>query len=237
MSIDKIKSLIEALIFVSDRPVGLTTLEEILGSDGVNKEEIQRSIQELIAEYQSLSRAFVLEEVGGGFQFRTRPEHAPWIKKLIQSRPLRLTKAALDVLAIVAYKQPVTRPEIEHIRGVDSGGVLEHLLEKKLITIAGRKHSPGRPIIYKTTPEFLEVFNLKDIKDLPTLREYRDISELKDLEPATRDLIERMKETSPPAQPAASGMEPTMPQSPSVPAQEPPASIPEETPDIKKHTP
>lgn len=249
MSTDNLKQIIEALIFISDRPLDIVVLAEILGKDGASQEVIRRCLQELISEYRGMGRAFTLEEVGEGYQFRTRPEFAPWLKKLVRARPLRLTKAALDVLSIVAYKQPVTRHEIESVRGVDSGGVLEHLLQKKLVAIAGKKQAPGRPIIYKTTKEFLEVFNLKDLKDLPTLREYKDIAELGDLEPAARSLLERMTGpappvpqpdlpgTEPPASPAEPPASPTGPAAPAVPpdpSQESPAPPPEAGPDIKK---
>ena len=161
-----------------------------------------------------------------------REETARRIKKLAKARPLRFTKPALEVLSIVAYKQPVTHHEIELIRGVDSGGVLEHLLVKKLITIAGRKHAPGRPILYKTTPLFLEVFNLKDIKDLPTLREYRDISDLGDLEPAARSLLEKMRDTTPVGvQQALPGIEPPVPAAQPESTQEPQASSSEAVPE------
>jgi segregation and condensation protein B len=113
--------------------------------------------------------------VAGGFQFRTRPEYSQWVKKLIAPKPTRLSKAALETLAIIAYKQPIIRSEIEHIRGVDSGGVLRMLLEKNLIRVMGRKEIPGRPLIYGTTRHFLEVFELKNLKDLPTPKEIEEM--------------------------------------------------------------
>jgi segregation and condensation protein B len=118
-----------------------------------------------------------LKEVAGGYQFRTRPEHTEWIKKLIQPRPPRLSKAALETLAIIAYKQPLIRSDIEHIRGVDCGGVIRALLERKLIRVLGRKEIPGRPLIYATTKRFLEVFDLKDLKDLPTPKEIDEMGQ------------------------------------------------------------
>jgi len=112
----------------------------------------------------------------GGFQFRSRSEYVPWIKKLIQPKPARLSKAALETLAIIAYKQPVIRSDVEHLRGVDCGGVLRMLLERNLIRVLGRKEIPGRPIIYATTKQFLEVFDLKNLKDLPTPKEIEELA-------------------------------------------------------------
>ncbi|HEX9103764.1 MAG TPA: SMC-Scp complex subunit ScpB, partial [Polyangia bacterium] len=118
-----------------------------------------------------------LHQVAGGYQFRTNPENAQWVQKLLASKPVRLTRAQIETLAICAYRQPVTRPEIDEIRGVDSGGTLKTLLDRSLIRIVGKKEEPGRPILYGTTKEFLEFFNLRDLKDLPTLREFHELSE------------------------------------------------------------
>ena len=118
--------------------------------------------------------AFFLNQVAGGYQIRTRPEYMEWIKRLLQPKPLRLSKAALETLAIIAYKQPVIRSDVEHIRGVDCGGVLRVLLERKFIRVLGRKEIAGRPLIYATTKRFLEVFDLKNLKDLPTPKEIEE---------------------------------------------------------------
>ena len=118
---------------------------------------------------------FYLHEVAGGYQVRTRPEYTPWIKRLIQPRPFRLSKAALETLATVAYKQPIIRSDVEQVRGVDCGGVLKVLLERGLIRVLGRKEIPGRPLIYGTTKRFLEVFDLKTLKDLPTPKEIEEL--------------------------------------------------------------
>ena len=114
--------------------------------------------------------------MAGGWQFRTDPRNAPWVGRLLAQKPVRLTRAQLEVLAIVAYRQPITRPEIDEIRGVDSGGTLKGLLDRSLLRILGKKEEPGRPMLYGTTREFLEFFNLKDLKDLPTLREYHELT-------------------------------------------------------------
>ncbi|MCP3872917.1 MAG: SMC-Scp complex subunit ScpB [Desulfobacteraceae bacterium] len=126
-------------------------------------------------EYQARDGGFVLQEVAGGFQFRTRSRYNEWIKRLVQPSASRLSKAALEALAIVAYNQPIIRSDIEHIRGVDSGGILRMLMEKKLIRVLGRKEIPGRPLIYATTKHFLEVFDLKDLKDLPSPKEIKEL--------------------------------------------------------------
>ena len=125
-----------------------------------------------------------MREVAGGFQIRTRPEYRDWIKRLIQPKPIRLSKAALETLAIIAYKQPIIRNDIEHIRGVNCGGILRMLLERKLVRVLGRKAIPGRPLVYATTKQFLEVFELKNLEDLPTPKE---ISELGDSASANKE--------------------------------------------------
>ncbi|MEJ2657077.1 MAG: SMC-Scp complex subunit ScpB, partial [Desulfobacterales bacterium] len=123
-------------------------------------------------------------EVAGGYQLRTRPEYREWIKRLVQPKPLRLSKAALETLAIIAYKQPIIRNDIENIRGVSCGGILRMLLERKLVRILGRKAIPGRPLVYATTKQFLEVFELKNLEDLPTPKE---ISEVDDSVPESEE--------------------------------------------------
>ena len=135
-----------------------------------------KSLQELTGLYAQKESGLQLEEVAEGFQFRTRPESADYIQKLIHSRPYRFSRAALETLAIIAYRQPVTRAEVEYLRGVDSGGVFKTLLEKQLIRILGKKDVPGRPLIYGTTREFLEFFGLRDLSTLPTLKEFSELT-------------------------------------------------------------
>ena len=132
---------------------------------------------QLIEEYKERQGGICLQEVAGGLQFRTRPELGDWVKKLKSTKPASLSPAALETLAIVAYRQPIVKSEIESIRGVDVGYQLKNLLEKKLVRIVGRKDVPGKPIIYGTTKKFLEVFNLKDLSELPTLRELKELHE------------------------------------------------------------
>jgi segregation and condensation protein B len=163
------KALIEALIFISENPLSLERIKEVLGE--VQKKDLQRLLSELMEEYSRAARGFTLVEVAEGFQFRTRPEYAEWIKKLKKAKPLALSQPGLETLAIIAYKQPIVRGEVEKIRGVDSGGVLRTLLEKKLIRILGKKDVPGKPLVYGTSKQFLEMFGLKDLSSLPTLKD------------------------------------------------------------------
>lgn len=183
----RLKSIIESLIFVSENPLGIDSIQGVL--ENVDKMAIQRCIDELVEEYRQLDRSYHLVNVAGGFQFRTKPEYAQWIQKSKKARGTRLTKAALETLAIIAYKQPIIRAEIETIRGVDSGWVLRALLEKKLIRILGRKAMPGRPIVYGTSRYFLEFFGLENISSLPTLREIKDLGEVEPEEAHSREAV------------------------------------------------
>ena len=172
---ENIKAVIEALILASETPLVLEKICIILS--GVEKSEIKEALEKLVLEYNERQGGIYLQEVAGGFQFRTRPELGPWVKKLRSTKPHSLSPAAMETLAIVAYKQPIVKSEIESIRGVDVGAPLKGLLDKKLIRIVGRKDVPGKPIIYGTTRKFLEVFNLKDLMDLPNLRELKELNQ------------------------------------------------------------
>jgi segregation and condensation protein B len=169
---DDIKNIIESLLFVADEPLSIDRLKRIIGQ--AETKEIRLALEELGADYTARQGGFYLNQVAGGYQIRTRSEYTEWIKRLLQPRPLRLSKAALETLAIIAYKQPVIRSDVEHIRGVDCGGVLRVLLERKFVRVLGRKEIPGRPLIYATTKRFLEVFDLKTLKDLPTPKEIEE---------------------------------------------------------------
>jgi segregation and condensation protein B len=168
-----IKILIEALIFASEFPISHSQLAEII--EGVEKDRIRQAIMELIEEYDKRNAGIHIVEVGGGYQFRTRSEASPWLKKLFKGKITAMSIAAMETLAVVAYKQPVLKSEIDSIRGVDAGGALKSLIERKLVRILGRKDVPGKPIIYGTSKKFLEVFNLKDLSELPTLKEFSDL--------------------------------------------------------------
>jgi segregation and condensation protein B len=165
----EIKPILEGLIFVSETPIRLETLVEVLPES--TKEAILEGIHRIQKEYEEDSRGLQLVEVASGYQFRTKPKWAEWIHRLKKAKAVKLSRSALETLAIVAYRQPVIRPEVEEIRGVDSGWVLRTLLEKGLIKMMGRKDIPGRPIVYGTTKAFLELFSLSALSDLPTLKE------------------------------------------------------------------
>lgn len=158
--------LIEALLFASDAPLEATRLREVLELDG--DAEVLRLVGELRARYDAADSALSIVEVGGGYRMVTRAEVAPWLVRLAKTRTkARLSRPGLETLAIVAYRQPVSRPEVDAIRGVNSEGVLENLLERRLLRIAGRKDAPGRPYLYETTREFLIAFGLRDLGELP----------------------------------------------------------------------
>ena len=165
-------AIIEALIFASETPLTAERIAEILPD--AERKEIVSLLEGLTREYGERRGGICLREVAGGFQFRTREDLAPWLRKLKAGRPAMLSPAAMETLAVVAYRQPLVKSEIDRIRGVDASGALKGLLEKKLVRIVGRKDVPGKPIIYGTTRKFLEIFNLKDLSELPTLRELKD---------------------------------------------------------------
>ena len=169
---DDIKNIIESLLFVAEEPLTIDRFKNIIS--GAETKEVREALEELKADYKTRQGGFFLNQVAGGYQIRTRPEYMEWIKRLLQPKPMRLSKAALETLAIIAYKQPVIRSDVEHIRGVDCGGVLRVLLERKFIRVLGRKEIAGRPLIYATTKRFLEVFDLKNLKDLPTPKEIEE---------------------------------------------------------------
>ena len=171
----ELRAIIESLLFVSEVPLSLVKIKAILSMH--THGEIVQALEELGQEYAADKHGFFLAEVAQGYQFRSKPEYGDWIRKLKKIIPTRLSQASLETLAIIAYKQPVLRSEIENVRGVDVGGIVRLLLEKNLIKILGRKNVPGRPIIYGTTQKFLEFFSLKDISSLPTLEEMGELME------------------------------------------------------------
>jgi segregation and condensation protein B len=168
-----LKFIIESLLFVAEEPLSVQQLKAILATE--DSDAIRTALQALADEYDRRGGGFEIRQVAGGFQFRTRSEYSEWVKKLLKPSPAKLSRAALETLAIIAYKQPIIRADVEHIRGVDCGGVLRMLLEKKLVRVLGRKDIPGRPMIYGTTRQFLEVFNLKDLRDLPSPKEIESL--------------------------------------------------------------
>jgi len=169
----ELKFIIESFLFVSEEPLTLDKIRLALPATDVKA--IKEALQTLRDEYDHREGGICLVEVAGGYQLRTRPEYAEWIRKIIQPSAQRLSPAALETLAIIAYKQPIMRSDIEHIRGVDAGGIIRMLLDRKLVKILGRKEIPGRPLIYATTRHFLEIFGLRDIKDLPAPKDISDL--------------------------------------------------------------
>jgi segregation and condensation protein B len=154
------------MLFASDVPLEAERIREVL--DLENPAAARELAEELMARYEAESRGLAIVEVGGGYRMVTRPELAPWLVRLARARTrVRLSRPALETLAIVAYKQPVSRPELDAVRGVNSEGVLDNLLERRLVRIGGRKEAPGRPFLYETTREFLVAFGLRDLSDLP----------------------------------------------------------------------
>lgn len=169
-----IQQIIEALIFASDTPLPVGKIREVL-DDGTPK-KIKEAIAGINKKYEETDSPLQIVEVAGGFQIVTRPEYTTWIARLYRARSAsRLTKKALETLAIIAYKQPITKPEIEHIRGVNVDGVVKTLIERNLITVTGREKAPGNPLLYGTTKSFLEYFGLNDLNDLPRLKEIDEL--------------------------------------------------------------
>jgi len=165
----ELSAIIESLIFSADSALSTDRICELLGE--YERNQIKSALAEIAIFHQGRGGGFDLVEVAGGWQFRTLPAFHSYITRQIKTRAAKFSQSALETLAIVAYRQPVTRAEIEHLRGVDCGGVLKSLLEKHLVRILGKKDIPGRPLIYGTSKEFLEIFGLKDLKSLPTLKE------------------------------------------------------------------
>lgn len=186
---EQVRTVVESLLFVASQPL---TVDQLFETTGVDRERLAGALDAVRARLAE-GFGFVLHEVGGAWQLRTAPTSAEYVRRFLKVKPQRLTRAALETLAIIAYRQPVTRPEIEDIRGVDSGAVLKALLDRRLIKIVGKKEEVGRPILYGSTREFLEFFALKDLNALPTLREFQELTE------ESREIVEKEA-------PAASGL-------------------------------
>jgi len=184
---DNLQQLVEAFIFASDSPLTLDRLSLLTEQP---KAVLRPIVEELQQQFSTSNHGFYLAEVAGGYQFRTAADLAPWLRKLNKERATRFSRAALETLAIIAYRQPATRAEIEYLRGVDSGGVMKTLLDKNLIRILGKKDVPGRPLMYGTSRQFLELFGLRDLNDLPTLKEFAALApELAEANPLNPDLV------------------------------------------------
>ncbi len=172
MDARQLKHLVEALVFASDKPVTLQRLRQLTRVADVRR--LEAALAELATDFAD--RGLILQQVSGGYQFRTQTRYSGWVQQLIAGRPVRLSRAQLETLAIIAYRQPITRPEIDEIRGVDSSGTLKVLLDRTLVRILGKREEVGRPMLYGTTKEFLDFFSLGDLRELPTLREYSELT-------------------------------------------------------------
>lgn len=172
---DFVQAAVEAVLFACDKPIDLNSLRSALGD--VRPGLLRGALANLRESLEDRNAGVRLVEVGGGYQLRTVPRAASYVSAAIGAKPTRLSRAAIETLAIVAYRQPVTRQEVEEIRGVDAGGMLRSLLEKRLLTVMGRKEEPGRPLLYGTSPDFLSLYGLRDLSDLPTLRDLRELRE------------------------------------------------------------
>ena len=191
LSPERVRTVLESVLFVADRPL---SVDELHQTTGIDRELIVGALDKLSGELRDGVSGIVLHEVAGGWQLRTDPGSAEYVRRFLRVKPQRLTRAALETLSIIAYRQPVTRPEVEDIRGVDSGAVIKALLDRRLIKILGKKDEAGRPILYGTTREFLEFFALKDLSSLPTLREFQELTQ------EHQEIVER--ETGPKKGPA-----------------------------------
>jgi segregation and condensation protein B len=190
----ELRPIVEALLFVATEPLSLDRLRDLL--DGVERSRLSAAVGDLREAYRRGNHGLAIVEVGGGYEMVTVGEAAPWIRKMAATKSApRLSKPALETLAIVAYKQPLTRPEIEAIRGVDVAGVVKTLMDRRLVKIVGRKDVVGRPMMFGTTKEFLQAFGLKDLSDLPTLRDFAEIARASD------PLAEPPDETAAPSEP------------------------------------
>jgi segregation and condensation protein B len=182
-------AIVEALLFVAEQPLSVEAIQVALESDAVSEAAVLAALDELEQRYEADvgARGFRLVRLAETWQFRTTPQVGPWLKVFTGLTPVRLSRAALETLAIVAYRQPCTRSDVERVRGVDTGGVMRALLDRRLIRVTGRRDEPGRPNVYATSPEFLRVFGLGSLADLPSLREFTMLGE-EDLEMAA-DLL------------------------------------------------
>jgi segregation and condensation protein B len=175
MNYQNLSALLEAIVYLAKEPVSLDAIQKALPD--VERAEVKQRLDDLIEHYQVTDRGIEIREVADGYRFSTKPEHHEVLKHFIKSQipPTRLSLAALETLAVIAYKQPATVPEIQDIRGVQATGVIKTLLDKKFIATAGRKEVLGRPILYKTTKEFLVHFGLKDLSELPSMEEFEEL--------------------------------------------------------------
>jgi segregation and condensation protein B len=203
----QLQAVLEALIYVTEEPLTVDQLAAALGQPGAR---VRESLDRLISEFEKPEHGIAVREVAGGFKITTKPEHHDSVRDFVKSLkpPLKLSLAALETLALIAYKQPVTGPEITEVRGVQGTGVLKTLLDRKLITTAGRKNVVGKPMLYKTTKEFLVQFGLKDLSELPSLKEFEEIRRLAFSDgPAPSEPAQGVETVPPAPEPDPSGSE------------------------------
>jgi len=185
-----LSQILEAIIFVSDQPVNESFLLKVLKEDtekaeeaseeasGWSKEQVTEALEQLLEKYADERYPFEVRKVAGGYQFFTKSAYYPYVRKAVLNKnQKRLSRAALETLAIVAYRQPITKTEIEFIRGVSSDYAMQKLLERQLVSITGRADAPGRPLLYSTSPFFMQYFGINDVTDLPKLKEFEDLAE------------------------------------------------------------
>jgi len=197
---DHLKAVVEAIVYLADEPLSSA---QIAAAVGQPKDKVRELLEELVAEYNRPDRGLTVREVADGYKMSTKPEFHEELRAFVRNLkpPLKLSLAALETLAVIAYRQPITAPEVMEVRGVQGAGVLKTLLERRLITTAGRKPVLGRPILYKTTKDFLIQFGLKNLSELPTLKEFEELSrlELGDAESAAAAPVEPEEPASPEA--------------------------------------
>jgi len=191
MTAAELKPILEALVYVADQPIAEATLVTLFGKE--HQEEIREGLRLLQEHYQSADCGLEIKEVAGGYKMATKAEHHEWVRKYVKHHtpPTKLSLASLETLAVIAYRQPITVPEIQEVRGVNAVSVLKTLLDKKLITTSGRKNVIGRPILYRTTKEFLVHFGLKNLDELPSLEEFEDLARAASSEVAETSLSEK----------------------------------------------
>jgi segregation and condensation protein B len=195
----QLQAILEAIVYITDEPL---TAQQIAAAIGQPIDRIKRVLDQLVAEFAKPERGLSIREIAGGYKMATKAEHHEAVRTFVKklTPPLKLSLPALETLAVIAYKQPVTTPEIMDIRGVQGAGVLKTLLDRKLISEAGRKDVVGRPLTYKTTKEFLVQFGLKDLKELPTLKEFEELGRMELVEESQPETESESAPENPPAE-------------------------------------
>lgn len=175
IDLDQIQSIIESILFSTDKPQSLAAIKQAFSGTQVKSKQIRKAIEDLMVDYASTQRGITLEEVSGGYQLRTKVDNMDYLRRMVKSRPFKVSGPAMEVLSIIAYKQPCVKHEVDEIRGVESGHLLRGLMEKGLVAFAGKSELPGKPMLYATTRKFLEIFGLRSLEELPSLSEIDDL--------------------------------------------------------------